>query len=128
MLENDRIIGRWDLIRENDEGIHIVDFKSSQIREQKKADKRASESLQLSIYALAYYRVFGTLPDWLELHFLETGLTGRIVPNKNKFSRVREKIKRASLGIRLHSYPAEPGYLSCRYCAYRSICPHQGRK
>ena len=128
MLENNRIVGRWDLIKKDKEGVHIIDFKSSEVREQKKADRRARESLQLDIYALAYQRVFRTLPDWLELHFLETGLAGRTQPKEKKIMRAIDKIKQASLGIRSHSYPAQPGYLSCRYCAYQNICPQAGRK
>ena len=38
---------------------------------------RARDSLQLSIYAMAYEAMTGRLPDAVQLHFLESGLIGR---------------------------------------------------
>ena len=48
------IRGRWDRVDEQDGNIYIVDFKSSEVKDQKKADKKAKESLQLAIYAWSW--------------------------------------------------------------------------
>ena len=45
--------------------------------EQTAADRRARESLQLKIYALAEQAATGRLPAAVELRFLESGLVGR---------------------------------------------------
>jgi hypothetical protein len=38
----------------------------------------------------------------------------------------REEILRAAAGIRASDFHPEPGQ-ACRFCAYRSICPHAER-
>ncbi|MDP2939354.1 MAG: UvrD-helicase domain-containing protein [Candidatus Omnitrophota bacterium] len=123
VLDCDRIIGRWDRIDEvNGEAI-IIDFKSSDIKKQKDADKRTKESLQLSIYSLAYKNIFGKLPDWLELHFLESGIVGRAKPQESRLEKTIEEIKQASAGIRAQDFKAKPAFQACSYCAYNQICP-----
>jgi DNA helicase-2/ATP-dependent DNA helicase PcrA len=62
--------GRWDRVDIRGNEVVIIDFKSTDVRTQQDADRRAKDSEQLSIYALAYQEVFGRLPDRVELHFL----------------------------------------------------------
>ena len=45
----------------------ITDYKSSDVREQRRADERARDSLQLQLYALAWEAETGALPASLEL-------------------------------------------------------------
>ena len=45
-------------------------------RSRRRPQKRARESLQLDVYALAHLRTAGRLPDRVELRFLESGLAG----------------------------------------------------
>ncbi|MFH0779144.1 MAG: PD-(D/E)XK nuclease family protein, partial [Candidatus Eisenbacteria bacterium] len=122
-VEKNRVIGRWDRVDENEGDVRIIDFKSSEVHAQKDADRRARESLQLKIYALAYQRAFGRVPDSVELHFLESGLVGRRVVEEKDLEEAAERIREAATGIRARDFGAAPGYLSCRYCAYNSICP-----
>ncbi|MBI3752697.1 MAG: UvrD-helicase domain-containing protein, partial [Deltaproteobacteria bacterium] len=72
-----RLKGRWDLIEEREDGPYIIDFKTSDVREEKAAKKKAKESIQLMLYALAYKENFKKLPAGCELHFLESGLIGK---------------------------------------------------
>jgi len=124
-VEKDRVRGRWDRIDiKNDETV-IIDFKSSDVREQKEADRRVKESLQLSIYALAYKEVYEKMPERVELHFLESGLVGRCEKDEDDLKETIEKIKIVADGIRQKNYEAKPKYIACRYCAYTEICPHQ---
>jgi DNA helicase-2/ATP-dependent DNA helicase PcrA len=104
----DRVRGRFDRVDETPEGLVIVDYKSSDVADQRKADQRAKESLQLKIDALAQHEMTGRLPARVELRFLETA---------------REAIKAAAGGIRRREFEATPEYQSCRYCAYNQICP-----
>ena len=73
-LDRNRVQGRYDLVIERDGEVAIVDFKTGDVREEKAAQKRAKESLQLDIYALAHLKTKGRLPERVELRFLESGL------------------------------------------------------
>ena len=124
-LGNNRVRGRWDRVDVKDGTTVIIDFKSSDVREQKEADRRVKESLQLSIYALAYKEVYGKMPERVELHFLESGLVGRCEKDEDDLKETIEKIKIVADGIRQKIYKAKPQYIACRYCAYSEICPYQ---
>src|SRR5262249_19391927 len=66
-----RIRGRWDRVDEFADEAVIVDYKSSDVRQVERADERASDSLQLQIYALAWRAMHeGRLPARVELRFL----------------------------------------------------------
>jgi len=122
-VENNRLIGRWDRVDVRNGETIIIDFKSSQVKQQEEADRRTRQSLQLSIYALAYSRIFGLIPDRVELHFLESGLIGKAVKTPEELQDTETIIREAAAGIRSQRYPAQPEYLACRYCAYRQVCP-----
>ena len=100
-----------------------MDFKTSEIKTQKEADKRVKENKQLSLYALAYEHIFGTLPVAVELYFLESGIIGRHEFSSNDSDPVKKDILEVSAGIRRQDYPAKPEYKACNYCAYNQICP-----
>lgn len=121
-----QIKGRWDLVEIEKKGkkerIIIVDFKSSEVSLEEKAEKKAKSSLQLEIYALAWKKMFGVLPDALELHFLETGLVGSTVPTEETLEKTWGKIEKVASGIRSADFHPTPGY-ACQYCPYREICP-----
>ena len=122
-LGSNHVRGRFDRVDDTPEGLVIVDYKSSDVTEQKAADKRVRDSLQLKIYALAEKEMMGRLPARVELRFLESGLTGRYVPTENDLAEARQAIELAAAGIRARRFEATPGYQVCRYCAYNQICP-----
>ncbi len=134
---NTSVRGRWDRvdIRRNPDGGRdeavIIDFKTSDVRTQKDADRRARESLQLDIYALAYTRHYGRPPDQLELHFLgpHQVLVGTATPAPSKLDKAAEAIEEAAAGIRMQRFTATPDfYRACRYCAFSSICPYTAKE
>ncbi|HXJ77107.1 MAG TPA: ATP-dependent DNA helicase [Candidatus Methylomirabilis sp.] len=122
-LGSTRVRGRLDRVDETAEGAVIIDYKSSDVTEIKKADQRARESLQLKIYALAWKAMTGRLPVAVELSFLESGLTGRHRPTESDLLEARESIAAAARGIRQRHFDPTPGYQTCRYCPYNQICP-----
>jgi DNA helicase-2/ATP-dependent DNA helicase PcrA len=122
-IGNNRISGRWDRVDEDGE-IVIIDYKSSEVREKEDADRKAKESLQLSIYAMAYRAMEGRLPDRVELHFLESGITGSAVRDEKELRKAGEKILEVAKGIRAREFTATPGYMACGYCDFRGICPY----
>jgi len=123
ILENNRISGRFDRVDMEQDGAVIIDFKTSEIKKQSEADKRAKNNLQLDLYALAYKNINGELPKRTELHFLESGLIGSKVVTEKDLKKVTEKIKEVSEGIRQEVFGATPTYMACAYCAYNQICP-----
>jgi DNA helicase-2/ATP-dependent DNA helicase PcrA len=105
------------------ERVTITDYKSSDVRDPAKARQRARDSLQLQIYAMGYEAMTGRLPDAVALHFLESGLVGRVEVDPKRLARARAKIARAAAGMRVRDYTPTPDYLACTYCAFRDICP-----
>ncbi|MFA5059882.1 MAG: UvrD-helicase domain-containing protein [Candidatus Omnitrophota bacterium] len=123
LLGNNRMIGRWDRIDIVDGQVIIIDFKSSAVETQENADRQAKESLQLSLYSLAYEKIFDQIPSYKELHFLETGLVGRAQVAAVNAEKVTEIVLKASSGIRSADFAAKPTRMACLFCAYNQICP-----
>jgi len=125
VLEGDnRLIGFFDRIDIVDGIGTIIDYKTSDVRTREQADRRAKESRQLALYALAYEHLFGTLPANLELRFLTPEvMIGRSQPTERRLEKARAEIDRASAGIRNSEFPGEPIYRACRLCPYAGICP-----
>jgi DNA helicase-2/ATP-dependent DNA helicase PcrA len=105
------------------EHVVITDYKSSDVRDPAKARERAKQSLQLSIYAMAYEAMTGRLPDEVALHFLETGLVGTAPVDRKRIDKAREAVRGAAAGIRVRDFGPKPDYVACGFCAYREICP-----
>ncbi len=118
-----KVRGRWDRVDERDGHALIIDYKSSDIRTQKDAEKRVRESLQLKIYALAWKEMFGRLPEEVQLRFLESGLVGTHAPTDEDLAQAKAAIHAAAAGIRAREFAATPAFQVCRYCAYNQICP-----
>ena len=118
--------GRWDRVDLRGGEVVIIDFKSTDVRTQQDADRRAKDSEQLAIYTLAYKEVFGRLPDRVELHFLgHQVLVGRARKTDGELTRTREMILHAAEGIRSQHFIATPDpYRACPYCAFNQICPY----
>jgi DNA helicase-2/ATP-dependent DNA helicase PcrA len=127
-LGRDRVRGRYDRVDRDAEGrTAITDYKSSDVRDPGTANRRARESLQLAIYALAYQAQHGKLPDELSLHFLESGIVGRTGPTESRLDRAAEAVTSAAAGIRAGSFEANPSPMRCGFCPFREICPDAAR-
>jgi DNA helicase-2/ATP-dependent DNA helicase PcrA len=122
-LGKDRVIGRWDRVDARADEVVIIDYKSSDVRQPKEAKRRARESLQLGIYALAYRHTYGQNPTSVELHFLESGLSGVAQKTADELDQMATIIKEVAAGIRDRDFTAKPSYMACGYCAFRDICP-----
>jgi len=116
-----KLTGRFDRVDICANDVTIIDFKSSELTESEKADKRCRDNLQLAIYALCWYKLFTKIPR-VELHFLESGLVGSFLPDIPFLEKTEEKIKQVACGIRRKDFYAKPDHNNCLYCAYRSIC------
>ena len=117
------VVGRWDRVDCDQDEAVIIDYKSSDIRDQAQADRRARESLQMAIYALAWHAIHGRLPTRVELRFLETEVTGKAVFTDEDLEETKTRLREAAKGIRALDFHPEPREFSCRWCAYQAICP-----
>ena len=130
-----KINGRYDLVVSPPAGggargggsgennsAEIKDFKTSDVREQKDADRRIKESTQMKIYALAWYEKFGVIPK-TTLLFIESGLTGETVFKEKDLEETKEMIMAVATGIRKQDMTAKPDTFQCRQCPYSDICP-----
>ena len=123
-LGADRVRGRLDRVDEELLGSVIVDYKTGEVATLRMADKRAKESLQLKIYALAWREMTGSLPERVELRFLESHTVGRHSPTAADVDEATTAVKEAAAGIRARRFDASPSYRACRYCEYRQVCPY----
>ena len=122
-LGSDRVQGRFDRVDLRREGPVIVDFKTSDVRDAETAERRARDSLQLRIYALAYREAFGETPAAAELLFVESGAVGRLPVTDGVLAQARADIAEAAAGIRRGAFAARPDYRACQQCAFRTVCP-----
>jgi DNA helicase-2/ATP-dependent DNA helicase PcrA len=128
VLGRDRVRGRYDRIdRDPDGRISITDYKSSDVRDPATAGRRSRESLQLSIYALAYESQHGQLPAEVALHFLESGIVGRSTPSPKRLAKAAEQVTTVSDGIRAGDFAPNPSPMRCGFCPFREICPDAAR-
>ncbi len=140
-FEGIKIKGRWDRVDEvnrrvgerkgiaargegETKGAVVIDYKTSEVFDQKAADKKAKESLQLTLYAWAYRERTSILPDLTSLYFLDSGRIGNAIKKEPDIEKLKAKIREVAAGIRSGDFAARPTYIACRYCAYQDICPY----
>ncbi|MEW5826007.1 MAG: ATP-dependent DNA helicase [Candidatus Bipolaricaulota bacterium] len=122
--EGVRLVGVFDRIDRIDGEGRIIDYKTSAPLDREQAERRAKDSLQLAIYALAYRQMTGELPNAMELRFLTPEVVrGATVPTEKGIAAARRDIARVTAGLRDGAFPAEPAYQACRFCPYAAICP-----
>ena len=101
----------------------VSDYKTGGRDDEEASRKRAVESLQLQLYALAWRATTGRLPDEVSLRFLDTGLTATVPVEPKRILKAREQILVAAEGIRAGVTEPKPELMSCTYCSYRELCP-----
>jgi RecB family exonuclease len=121
-LDGMRIRGRVDRLDEDERGTVIVDYKTSDVRDQRKANEKARGSLQLHAYALAHEQKTGKLPRAMQLHFLESGLVGESTPDPARLDKARDQLREAMAGIATGEFAPRPNPVACGYCPFRQIC------
>lgn len=110
------------------ERVVITDYKSSDVRDPARARERARDSLQLTMYAMAWQAQTGRLPDAVALHFLESGLVGTAEVDGARVERGVADIRTVAAGVRGRRFDPTPSYLACSWCAFRDVCPASAAK
>jgi len=118
-----RFTGRWDRVDYMKDGAVIIDYKATEAKDQKEADKKARDSLQMDLYALSFLKTQSSPLLETQLYFLESDLIGHGPKEEDRLEKAVEKIKEAETGIRAQDYRARPDWHSCSFCDFRMICP-----
>ena len=118
------MVGRWDRVDQEGDEVVIIDYKSSDLRDQAAADRSAKASFQMLVYALAWRTLHGTLPTRVELRFLEAELTGRVQFTEQDMDRGRALVQQVAHGVQAGKFHPEPAERTCRWCAFQAVCPH----
>ena len=118
-----KFTGRWDRIDSTEQGAVIIDFKATEVKGQKEADKKTKDSLQMDLYALSFLRTQEEPLVETQLYFLESDIIGHAQKKKKELDKAMEKIKEAEEGIRNQNYDAKPDWHNCSLCEFNSICP-----
>jgi ATP-dependent DNA helicase UvrD/PcrA len=121
-LGRDLVRGRIDRLDAGADGIVVTDYKTSDVRDQRRADAKARQSLQLEVYALATQAETGAVPAELRLHFLDSGLVGHTAVDLARLDKARGILADAADGIRREEFAAKPNPVACGYCPYRTVC------
>ena len=117
------IRGAIDRIDQSEEGISIVDYKTS------KSSTPAKSNLQLAIYSMYLEQLddekIGGLPAEASLYFLrdeEKPIRSHSFTS-DQIGEAKEKILDVAAGIRNREFEAKTGFY-CDYCDYKSlVCP-----
>jgi DNA helicase-2/ATP-dependent DNA helicase PcrA len=117
------VIGRFDRVDLDPDGATVIDYKTTEVEDPVEAAKRARESGQLRLYALAYQEQAGVKPRALELRFVGAGVRGRVEPDDADLARAAELIAATEAGIRGGDFAAHPSPRTCAPCAFNRICP-----
>jgi hypothetical protein len=72
---------------------------------------------------MGYEAMTGRLPDQVALHFLDSGLVGRVDVDPRRIARARRQIATAAAGIRAGEFGPTPDAMTCSRCPFRDICP-----
>jgi DNA helicase-2/ATP-dependent DNA helicase PcrA len=123
LLSDVKFVGRWDRVDYHGKGGVVVDFKATGIKDQKEADKRTRDSLQMDLYALSFVQTQDVALLETQLHFLESDIIGHAEKGEKELSRAEEKLREAEQGIRKQDFFAKPDWHNCSLCDFRTICP-----
>lgn len=118
-----KFIGRWDRIDIHQDGGVITDYKATEVKDQKEADQKAKNSLQMDLYALSYVKTQQIPLLETRLHFLESDIIGHAQKEAEDMDKAMTRIREAEDGIRDQNYEAKPDWHNCRMCDFRTICP-----
>jgi DNA helicase-2/ATP-dependent DNA helicase PcrA len=119
-LDHDVIVkGRMDQVNRLDsKAVEIVDYKTGKPKDAKKA----KDSLQLSVYALAAEEALELKPERLVFYNLTTNEAVASERDAKALAKTKQTIYEVADQIRAGEFPAKPSFL-CVYCDYRPLCP-----
>lgn len=117
-LEDPEIIinGRLDAVFESEAEVEIRDYKTStSVTSEEKAKQRATNSDQLTLYALIWQQLHGQLPDKLSLEFVDTNIIGSVKKTQRGIDGMYRKLQSMLSDIEQHNYPPRGEHRFCQH-------------
>jgi RecB family exonuclease len=103
--------------------VEVIDYKTGRISSQ----KDVTESLQLSIYALACRDVLDLrTPERVTLYFTESATRMSTTRTDEELDAARDDLRARAAHIRRGAFTATPGE-ACHYCDFAHLCPSRAR-
>jgi len=114
------LTGRFDRVEKDEDGIHVIDFKTSPPRDQNKVDA----DLQLSIYAIAVEQEFEQPCSMLSFLFVsEDGCEERTTErSESQLADARKQILSLHTMIDERDFHPTPAVEKCKRCPFRNVC------
>jgi len=116
-----KISGRYDLVSTRGAETEIFDFKTSDVKDQKDADRRVRESTQMMIYALSWLEKHKVVPK-TTLIFIESDLRAQKKFTDKELDKTRQIISDGAAGVKRANFKATPSPRQCSLCPYKDIC------
>lgn len=124
-----KVAGRIDLVKESDEGIEIVDYKTGPLSDDTSPGKPKEEYLlQVKMYAALYHAMHGVWPVKLSLTGLDQESVSIDVDSKECSNLLKEAEKSLDdinelieSGLTPEDF-AQPSPDACKFCLYRPAC------
>ncbi len=103
-------------------GIEVIDYKTGKVESQ----KNVTESLQLSIYALACRDALGLgTPERVTLYFTESATRMSTTRTDEQLDLARAAILERVARMRTGDFAATPSAKACGWCDYARMCPER---
>ncbi len=112
-----RLTGRIDRIDKTEGGLEVIDYKTG-----KSTSANLKSDLQLPIYSLACYDIYGEYPRRVIYMFLGDDTLHDACYDPESLENVRLEIMGTIDEIDKSDFVATPGYI-CDSCDYRHVCP-----
>ncbi len=112
--ENYDISGKFDLITQEKDGLHVIDFKT--------AKKEETDPFQLDFYQLLVELNFDKPVKKTSFYFLKSGKKKEFEVKKKAEKIKEEVLKRIEKVNQTKDWETRPSKL-CQYCIFTSFCP-----
>jgi DNA helicase-2/ATP-dependent DNA helicase PcrA len=110
------IKGRIDAIYPHKDGVEIRDYKTgTSVSTPEKAKSRATASMQLTLYALAWKLMFDEMPALLSLDFVETGVLGSVKKQPKSLETLTTKLSQMVSDLESGNYPLGNDHTFCKH-------------
>ena len=120
-----RIRGIIDRVDRIQQGLHLLDYKTSRKMEE---EKDVLKNPQLHIYAEACKKIYGEYPKKLSLWYLLHGKIKTISFDEKNLLKVGNKLLSCIDDIEKEKFAATPSAFACGHCDFNTICEDSFKK